>query len=196
MLRLIHTADWQIGKPYGRVADGQKRFRLQQERLAAIGRIREAVERQQAELVLVAGDLFDSPTPAATAPLVRLLPNLLWFVLGGAGAGPGLVPGSAADSHEPQRGSTIRGDGPCPAPVEPESATAPEQGPEEEGGGGTELTALQGIDTGVDQASIDQRAADAPAQHPGEQKADGLEIAGHGSGDAAVASKNPRGRRG
>jgi DNA repair exonuclease SbcCD nuclease subunit len=69
MLRLIHTADWQIGKPYGRVADGQKRFRLQQERLAAIGRIREAVERQQAELVLVAGDLFDSPTPAAAAVL-------------------------------------------------------------------------------------------------------------------------------
>jgi DNA repair exonuclease SbcCD nuclease subunit len=69
MLRLIHTADWQIGKPYGTVADDQKRFRLQQERLAAIGRIRDAVRQQQAELVLVAGDLFDSPTPATTAVL-------------------------------------------------------------------------------------------------------------------------------
>jgi len=69
MLRLLHTADWQIGKPYGTVADAQKRFRLQQERLAAVGRIRDAVRSQEAQLVLVAGDLFDSPTPAAAAVL-------------------------------------------------------------------------------------------------------------------------------
>jgi DNA repair exonuclease SbcCD nuclease subunit len=69
MLRLLHTADWQIGKPYGTVADEQKRFRLQQERLAAVGRLRDAVRLQQAQLVLVAGDLFDSPTPAAAAVL-------------------------------------------------------------------------------------------------------------------------------
>lgn len=69
MLRLLHTADWQIGKPYGTVADEQKRFRLQQERLAAVARIREVVRLQQAQLVLVAGDLFDSPTPAAAAVL-------------------------------------------------------------------------------------------------------------------------------
>ena len=69
MLRFIHTADWQIGKPYGTVADEQKRFRLQQERIAAVGRIREAVRVQDAQLVLVAGDLFDSPAPAAAAVL-------------------------------------------------------------------------------------------------------------------------------
>jgi len=71
-MRLIHTADWQIGKPYGTVADEQKRFRLQQERLAAVGRIRDAVRLQEAQLVLVAGDLFDSPTPAATPVLEAL----------------------------------------------------------------------------------------------------------------------------
>lgn len=69
MLRILHTADWQIGKPFGTVADEQKRFRLQQERIAAIGRIRDLVRLQQAQLVLVAGDLFDSPTPAAPAVL-------------------------------------------------------------------------------------------------------------------------------
>jgi DNA repair exonuclease SbcCD nuclease subunit len=69
MLRLIHTADWQIGKPYGTVADEQKRFRLQQERIAAIGRIRDVARAQGAQLVLVAGDLFDSPTPDSTAVL-------------------------------------------------------------------------------------------------------------------------------
>jgi DNA repair exonuclease SbcCD nuclease subunit len=68
-MRLIHTADWQIGKPYGTVADEQKRFRLQQERIAAIGRIRDAVRAQEAQLLLVAGDLFDSPTPDSTAVL-------------------------------------------------------------------------------------------------------------------------------
>lgn len=65
MLRLLHSADWQIGKPFGTVADEQKRFRLQQERIAAVTRIRDLVRQQQAQLVLVAGDLFDSPTPAA-----------------------------------------------------------------------------------------------------------------------------------
>ena len=69
MLRLLHTADWQIGKPYGTVPDGQKRFRLQQERIAAVGRIGDLVRLHGAQLVLVAGDLFDSPTPAAPAVL-------------------------------------------------------------------------------------------------------------------------------
>ena len=68
-MRVIHTADWQIGKPYGTVADEQKRFRLQQERIAAIGGIREAVRLHEAQLLLVAGDLFDSPTPDPTAVL-------------------------------------------------------------------------------------------------------------------------------
>jgi DNA repair exonuclease SbcCD nuclease subunit len=68
-VRLIHTADWQIGKPYGTVADEQKRFRLQQERIAAIGRTRDVVRLQGAQLVLVAGDLFDSSAPATSAVL-------------------------------------------------------------------------------------------------------------------------------
>ena len=68
-MRVLHTADWQIGKPYGSVADPQKRFRLQQERIAAVGRIRDLVRLQRLELVLVAGDLFDSSAPAPAAVL-------------------------------------------------------------------------------------------------------------------------------
>ena len=68
-MRFIHTADWQIGKSYGAVADEQKRFRLQQERLAAIGRIRDVVKLHSVDFVLVAGDLFESTTPASTAVL-------------------------------------------------------------------------------------------------------------------------------
>ena len=69
MTRFIHTADWQIGKPYRQIADEQKRFKLQQERVNAIGRIRDAARMQAAAFVVVAGDLFDSPTPPTTAVL-------------------------------------------------------------------------------------------------------------------------------
>ena len=69
MTRFIHTADWQIGKPYRQISDEQKRFKLQQERLNAIGRIRDAARIQGAAFVVLAGDLFDSPTPPTTAVL-------------------------------------------------------------------------------------------------------------------------------
>lgn len=64
MVRFLHTADWQIGKPYGRVRDPDHRARLRQVRLGAITRMAEVVAEQRAELVLVAGDLFDSPGPS------------------------------------------------------------------------------------------------------------------------------------
>jgi DNA repair exonuclease SbcCD nuclease subunit len=68
-MRFIHTADWQIGKPYRQIAHEQKCFKLQQERLNAIGRIRDAAHIEDAAFVVVAGDLFDSPTPPTTAVL-------------------------------------------------------------------------------------------------------------------------------
>jgi len=67
--RFIHTADWQIGKPYRTVSDPQNQFRLQQERINAIGRIAAAVRQAGAGFVLVAGDLFDSTTPASSTVL-------------------------------------------------------------------------------------------------------------------------------
>ena len=69
MFCFIHTADWQIGKPYRSVEDDKNRYRLQQERIAAIARIGEALRSRQASAVLVAGDLFDSSTVAGEAVL-------------------------------------------------------------------------------------------------------------------------------
>ena len=69
MVRFLHTADWQIGKPYGRVPEGRKRVLLQQERLHAIGRIAAVARERQVAFVLVAGDLFDSPTVPPEAVL-------------------------------------------------------------------------------------------------------------------------------
>ena len=66
MARFIHTADWQIGKPFLQIKDEQKRFKLRQERLNAIGRIREVARMQESQFVLIAGDLFDSPTPSSS----------------------------------------------------------------------------------------------------------------------------------
>lgn len=63
---VLHTADWQIGKPYGRVSDPDKRSRLRQLRIDAITRIAALASSTGAAVVVVAGDLFDSPTPAAS----------------------------------------------------------------------------------------------------------------------------------
>jgi DNA repair exonuclease SbcCD nuclease subunit len=57
----LHTADWQLGKPFASVADDAKRHLLQQERLHAIRGLGELIESSGAAFVLVAGDLFDSP---------------------------------------------------------------------------------------------------------------------------------------
>ena len=62
-LTFLHTADWQIGKPFGSVTDPEKKVRLQQHRLQTIEKLRSAIDTHQAQLVLVAGDLFDSPSP-------------------------------------------------------------------------------------------------------------------------------------
>ena len=78
MTSFIHTADWQIGKPYRQIADEQKRFKLQQERLTAIGRIRDAARMQGAAFVVVAGDLFDSPTPRRLRCSRSWKPSVRW----------------------------------------------------------------------------------------------------------------------
>lgn len=62
----LHSADWQIGKPYARVHDPDKRARLRQVRLDAIDRIGAAARSHGAGFLLVAGDLFDSPTPSSS----------------------------------------------------------------------------------------------------------------------------------
>ena len=64
--RILHTADWQIGKPYRWVEDPQKQARLQQERVDAVLRIAEVCREEEVDAVLVAGDLFDSSTVAAS----------------------------------------------------------------------------------------------------------------------------------
>ncbi len=58
----LHTADWQLGKPFAGVDDIQKRTLIQQERINVLHRIAEAAKSNGAEFILVAGDVFDSPS--------------------------------------------------------------------------------------------------------------------------------------
>lgn len=60
-IRILHTADWQLGKPFASVRDEAKRHRLQQERVQAIHRLATLVREKNPAVVVVAGDMFDSP---------------------------------------------------------------------------------------------------------------------------------------
>ncbi len=56
----LHTADWQLGKPFASVQDVAKRNRLQQERIQSIRNLKQHITEHNVSFVLVAGDLFDS----------------------------------------------------------------------------------------------------------------------------------------
>ncbi len=61
-MKFIHTADWQIGKPFAGISDTHKRSLVQQARIDVIERIGLVAKDVGAEFILVAGDLFDSPS--------------------------------------------------------------------------------------------------------------------------------------
>jgi len=62
--RFIHTADWQLGKPYERIdSASDKRSQASQARFEVLEKIQTRIKAHQAQFVLVAGDLFDSTTP-------------------------------------------------------------------------------------------------------------------------------------
>jgi DNA repair exonuclease SbcCD nuclease subunit len=63
MTTFIHSADWQLGKPFARIADEEQRGRVQRERFEAVRRIGDVARARKAAFVVVAGDLFDSATP-------------------------------------------------------------------------------------------------------------------------------------
>lgn len=61
MIRFLHTADLQIGKPFG-WASGRAQSKLQEAREEAIGNLGEVARVQEAEFILIAGDFFDENT--------------------------------------------------------------------------------------------------------------------------------------
>lgn len=61
-MKLIHSADWQLGKPFGRF-DLDVRAALTEARFDAIDAIGKAAAQHGCEHILVAGDIFDTEGP-------------------------------------------------------------------------------------------------------------------------------------
>ncbi len=70
-MKILHTSDWHVGK----VLKGRSRF---EEHRDVLGEVVEIAAREQPDLVIVAGDLFETaaPTPDATRLVVRALTAL------------------------------------------------------------------------------------------------------------------------
>jgi hypothetical protein len=84
----IHTADWQVGKPFAGIEDPDKRATVRNQRVAAIQRIGETAQARGAAFVLVAGDLFDSPSPTNASVAAALA------AIGGIGLPVLAIPGN------------------------------------------------------------------------------------------------------
>lgn len=106
-MRILHTSDWHVGK----VLKGQSRM---DEHAAVLGELVEIARAEQPDLVLVAGDLFDSATPPPAA--TRLVTGAL-TALRGTGAEVVAIAGNhdngpALDALRPwaqAAGITLRG---------------------------------------------------------------------------------------
>jgi DNA repair exonuclease SbcCD nuclease subunit len=111
-IRLLHTADWQLGKPFTRFAEGDVAVHLRDARLDAVGRIADLAAAEDVAAVLVAGDILESE---------HAEPGLLRRMVHRMAAYPGpwlLLPGN----HDPARPGGVwyrfGRSGDCPANVQ------------------------------------------------------------------------------
>lgn len=74
MPKILHTADWQIGRLYGSF-DPDDAVPLAEARFAAVERLAALAAREQVDAVVVAGDVFDAQTVSARS--IRRLFNAL-----------------------------------------------------------------------------------------------------------------------
>jgi len=87
MFRFIHSSDLHLGKRFGNFS-GDLPSRLREARHAVIGTLARLARERQAEVVLLAGDTFDTETPAADVRRQALTemggdPSIRWVVLPG-----------------------------------------------------------------------------------------------------------------
>lgn len=105
----LHTADWQLGKPFASVRDDAKRHRLQQERLHAIQRLAKLATSSDAAFILIAGDMFDSAhatkaTVSATCAAIGAMKIPVLVIPGNHDhAGPGSIWGQEFFRREQQQ---------------------------------------------------------------------------------------------
>ncbi len=63
-IKLLHTADWQLGKRFGGAGGDAVRERLHAMRFQALERLVEVARRQRVAAMVVAGDVFDEMHPS------------------------------------------------------------------------------------------------------------------------------------
>lgn len=63
VLKLLHTADWHLGRRFPRIASEELERKLTRARADALGSIFGLADRHEVHAVLCAGDLFDEPNP-------------------------------------------------------------------------------------------------------------------------------------
>ncbi|GGB39753.1 metallophosphatase [Sphingomonas metalli] len=85
-LKIIHTADWQLGKPFGRFP-AEVSGALSEARLDAIDRIAAVAADRGAAHVLAAGDIFDNVDPGDRIVMQALSrmerANVTWWLMPG-----------------------------------------------------------------------------------------------------------------
>lgn len=86
-MRFLHTADWQLGRPFAGTEEPEKRALLQQERIACLARIADAARAHGAAFVVVCGDVFDSPhatksTVSAACSAIGQMPVPVYVIPG------------------------------------------------------------------------------------------------------------------
>ena len=80
VLKLLHTADWHLGRRFPSFLREEVERKLTRARVSVLERVFGLAERHGVHAVLCAGDLFDEPSPTAEwwEPLVALLRKLNW----------------------------------------------------------------------------------------------------------------------
>ena len=69
-LRILHTADWHMDSPFSGFSEAQRTW-LKNEQRKIPGKIADLVRRENCDLVLLSGDVFDSPDARESVSLVR-----------------------------------------------------------------------------------------------------------------------------
>ena len=87
MVKFVHTADWQLGKTFGQFDEGLSET-LRQARLDAIEKIANIALENQANHILVAGDVYDheiasQKTIQQSLDIMSGFKDLKWWLLPG-----------------------------------------------------------------------------------------------------------------
>ncbi|MCC5851080.1 MAG: DNA repair exonuclease [Verrucomicrobia bacterium] len=87
-MNIFAMADLHLGKPFGRFQPEKNRTLIRRARLNVLQKLPEWIRREEVDLVLIAGDVFDSPRPDADTMTQSLQ------LLGQAGVPVLLIPGN------------------------------------------------------------------------------------------------------